>query len=60
MSEGRVTLMGEVIAEIAKGNPAGRLKSIDYGQYGAIVRVEWYDDPPAGLPAGLPAGDADD
>lgn len=41
MSSGRVTLKGQVIAEIVAGNPGGRLKAVEYGQFGEIVRVEW-------------------
>jgi hypothetical protein len=40
----RVTLKGQVIAEIVAGNPKGRLKAVEYGQHGDIRRVEWFDD----------------
>lgn len=43
----RVTLKGQVIAEIVAGNPGGRLKSVEYGSFGEIKRIEWHDDPPA-------------
>ena len=39
----RVSLKGEVIAEIVAGNPDGKLKSIEYGSFGNIIKVEWYE-----------------
>ena len=41
-----VTLKGEVVAEIVKGHPRGRLKAVEWGAYGELRRVEWHDDPP--------------
>lgn len=56
------TLKGEVIAAIVKGNPAGRLKAIEWGNYGEVRRVEWYDDPPvvdaSESPTDTPGGQA--
>lgn len=38
----RVTLKGQVIAEIVAGNPDGILKCIEYGSFGEIKRIEWH------------------
>jgi hypothetical protein len=48
-SDQRVSIKGEVIAEIVAGNPGGKLKSVEYGSFGNIVKIEWYepDDPEA-------------
>ncbi len=42
----KVTLKGEVLAEILRANPKGRIKSVEYGSFGEVRKVEWYDDPP--------------
>lgn len=41
-----VTLKGEVIAEIVKGNPGQKIKAVEYGQYGEIRRIEWFENEP--------------
>lgn len=47
MSEKPYTGKGLVVAEIVKGNPAGRLKAVEFGAYGELRRVEWHEDPQA-------------
>lgn len=39
----RVSIKGEVIAEIVAGNPGGKLKSIEYSSDGAITKIEWFE-----------------
>ncbi len=37
------TIKGSVIEEIRAGYPEGKLKSIEYGSFGNIVKIEWYE-----------------
>jgi hypothetical protein len=39
-----VTVKGQVLAEIIKANPRGRLKVVEYDSYGGIRRIEWHED----------------
>jgi len=52
----RVTLKGAVLAEIVKGNPGQKIKSVEYGQYGDIRRIEWYEHDPDFVDEGKDGG----
>jgi hypothetical protein len=43
-------MKGELIRLIAEGNPKGRLKAIEFDQYGGVSRIEWHDDTPNPAP----------